>query len=136
MNTMSLKHYEAGRDQERSLWLKNENKNFLKGNNMLPKSLMGLILWGFFSWNCELFFAQTISDFNTIKKPISIIMKKWDVFSHACDLEHTHVLVQLYSGSNYVCLKEITNFWENIKVYAPEWTLWTKSQWAGTIYFT
>lgn len=48
MNTMSLKHYEAGRDQERSLWLKNENKNFLKGNNMLPKSLMGLILWGFF----------------------------------------------------------------------------------------
>lgn len=135
MNTMSLKHYEAGRDQERSLWLKNENKNFLKGNNMLPKSLMGLILWVFFSWNCELFFAQTISDFNTIKKPISVIMRKWHVFSHACDLEHTHVLVQLYSGSNYVCLKEITNFWENIKVYASEWTLWTKSQWAGTTYF-
>lgn len=36
-------------------------------------------------------------------------MGKMDVFSWVCDSEHTHLLVQLYSGSNYVCLKEITH---------------------------
>lgn len=37
------------------------------------------------------------------------VMRKHDVFSQVWDSKHTHLVVQLYSGNNYVCLKEITH---------------------------
>lgn len=57
--------------EERGLWLKNENKKFLKGNNMLPKSLMRLIFLGFL--------AETVS--YSLHKPFLIEIQSRNPFA-------------------------------------------------------